>query len=130
MKTFKRNKLLGLALTGGLTLFSASNVFAAANDDISNRATISYQVGTVLQPVIESSEAGNATPGVGAGADTLFKEDRVINFTVAQEAGASTPVSPGSTGALLASPNAVPFLIQNLGNAPQGFLLRGVKRVK
>ncbi len=42
MKTFNRNKLIGLALTGSLSLFSASGVFAAANDDISNRATLSF----------------------------------------------------------------------------------------
>ncbi|MCK4833308.1 MAG: hypothetical protein KAT12_00985 [Gammaproteobacteria bacterium] len=124
MKTSKRNKLLSLALTGGLGLFSASNAFAAANDDISNTATLSYEVGTVLQTVIESAGGvGNATPGVGAGTPTLFKEDRVVNFTVVREAGASRPVAPGSTDV---TANAVPFLIQNLGNAPLGFLLKGV----
>jgi uncharacterized repeat protein (TIGR01451 family) len=124
MKKSKRNKLLGLALTGSFSLFGASSAFAAANDDIGNRATLLYEVGGALQTEIESaSGTGNSTPGANQGADTVFKEDRVINFTVTQEAGASTSVAPGSTDT---TANAVPFVIQNLGNAPQGFLLKGV----
>lgn len=120
MKTSKRNKLLSLALTGSFSLFGASNAFAAANDDILNRATLSYDVGTLPQTVIESSQAGNSNPGVGNGADTLFKEDRVINFTVVRENGAEIQVVPG------ANQQAIPFLIDNTGNGTHGFLLAGL----
>ena len=121
MKTSKRNKLLSLALTGSFSLFAASNVFAAANDVISNMATLSYDVGTVTQEVIESaSGAGNSVPGVGAGTNTDFREDRVINFTVTRENGAAIQVVPGSTQ------QAIPYLVDNTGNDTHGFLLAGV----
>lgn len=117
MKTSKNNKLLGLVLIGGFSLFSASNVFAAANDTISNTATINFDVGTVAQTPIGSSPTGNTS---GAGTPTDFIEDRVINFTVTQEAGASVAAVPGS---LL---QYVPYIIQNNGNGAHGFLLSAV----
>lgn len=125
MKTSKRNKLLGLALTGSFSLFGASNAFAAAGDNISNFATLQYSVGTTPQTVIESgSGAGNSVPGAGYatanGLTTDFLEDRVINFTVVRENGAAVPVSPGS------NQQAIPYLIDNTGNATHGFLLAGV----
>ena len=125
MKTSKRNKLLGLALTGGFSLFGASNAFAAAGDTISNFATLQYSVGTTPQTVIESgSGAGNSVPGAGYavanGLTTDFLEDRVINFTVVRENGAAVPVAPGS------SQQAIPYLIDNTGNATHGFLLAGI----
>ncbi len=120
MKTSKRNKLLGLALTGGFGLFGASNAFAVAGVAISNTAALGYNVGGAVQTVIESAPgaAGNSTPGVNNGTPTLFVEDRVINFTVTREAFA-TPV-PGSTQ------QAVPFLVDNTGNGTYGFLLAGI----
>ncbi len=119
MKTSKRNKLLGLALTGSFGLLGATNAFAVAGVNISNTATLGYDVGGTQQTVIESAAgAGNSTPGVGNGTPTDFMEDRVINFTVTREAFA-TPV-PGSTQ------QAVPFLVDNTGNGTHGFLLAGV----
>jgi len=119
MKTSKRNKLLGLALTGGFSLLGATNAFAVAGVNISNTATLGYNVGGTAQTVIESAGgAGNSTPGVNNGTPTDFMEDRVINFTVTREAFA-TPV-PGSTK------QAVPFLVANTGNGTHGFLLAGV----
>ncbi len=119
MKTSKRNKLLGLALTGSFGLLGATNAFAAAGVAISNTATLGYDVGGTAQTVIESAPgAGNSTPGATNGVPTLFVEDRVINFTVTREAFAS-PV-PGSTQ------QAVPFLVANTGNGTHGFLLAGV----
>ena len=125
MKTSKRNKLFGLVLTGGFSLFGASNAFAAAGDNISNFATLQYSVGTTPQTVIESgSGAGNSVPGAGYavanGLTTDFLEDRVINFTVVRENGSAVPVAPGS------SQQAIPYLIDNTGNATHGFLLAGV----
>jgi hypothetical protein len=119
MKTSKRNKLIGLALTGSLGLLSANNALAAAGDPILNKATLSYDVGGAAQTVIESSEAGNATPGVGNGTDTSFLEDRVINFTVTRD-GATAQVAPNSTA------QAVPYLVENTGNGTHGFLLAGI----
>ena len=122
--TSKRNKLLGLALTGSFSLFGASGVYAAAGDTISNFATLQYSVGTSPQAVIESgSGAGNSVPGAGYaaanGLTTDFLEDRVINFTVTRESGAD--VVPGSTGEA-----AVPYIVENTGNGTHGFLLAGV----
>ncbi len=122
MKTSKKYKLLGLALAGSFSLFGASNVLADANDDITNRATIGYEISGTAQTVIESSDVGNSTPGVGAGADTVFKEDRLINFTVATGATTGT-VTPGGTL------QATSFTVTNDSNAPLDFLLLGLNNV-
>lgn len=120
MKTSKRNKLLGLALTGGFCLFGASNTFAAAGDPILNRATINYDVAGSAQTLIESGTgAGNASPGVGNGSDTSFVEDRAINFTVVR-GGVTGTVVPGGTL------QSVQYTLTNNGNGPQGFLLKGL----
>ncbi|VAW55197.1 hypothetical protein MNBD_GAMMA06-23 [hydrothermal vent metagenome] len=120
MKTSKRNKLLGLALAGGFSLFSATNVNAAAGDTISNFATLNYTVGGAAQTGIESGTGlGNSVPGVGNGNTTDFVEDRVVNFTVVR-GGATGDAVPGG----LLQP--VTFTLTNNGNAPQGFLLKGL----
>lgn len=118
MKTSNRNKLLGLALTGGFGLFGASNAFAAAGDPISNTATLGYTVSGAAQTVIESSAAGNSTPGVGAGTATTFLEDRVINFTVSDN-GVTGNAIPGGTQ------QATTFTLLNSSNATLDFLLKG-----
>jgi len=105
MNTCKLNKLLGLALTGGLSLLGTQAAHAAAGDLISNTATLNYSVGTVSQTGIDAS--------------TSFAEDRVINFTVAREGGAVSVV-PNS------SQQAIPYLVDNTGNGTHGFLLAGV----
>ena len=105
MKTSKRNKLLGLALMGSLSLFSASNAHAAAGDPIANTATLSFSVGGAGQTPIN--------------AGTSFVEDRVINFTVVREGG-TVNVAPNATG------QAIPFLVGNTGNGTHGFLMVGV----
>ncbi|MBN4063351.1 hypothetical protein JYT79_01075 [Cardiobacterium sp. AH-315-I02] len=116
MKTSKRNRLLGLALVSSCSLFSANNVLAAAGDDIANRATISFSVGGAAQTDIGSSPTGNTS---GAGTDTVFKEDRVINFTVVR-GGATSQAVPN---AIL---QAVEYTLTNNGNGDQGFLLKGL----
>ncbi|PCI08224.1 MAG: hypothetical protein COB77_02835 [Gammaproteobacteria bacterium] len=120
MKTSKRNKLLSLALAGSFSLFGATNALAAAGDTVSNRATLSYDVGTINQTVIESGTgAGNSTAGIGAGNDTDFLEDRLINFDVVR-GGSTGTVTPGG---LLQS---VQYTVTNNGNGAQGFLLKGL----
>jgi len=120
MKTSKRNKLLCLALAGGFSLFGATNALAAAGATISNRATLNYDVGGTTQTLIESGAgAGNSTPGATNGNDTDFIEDRIINFNVTREAGA-VQVIPGGTQ------QAIPYIIENVGNGTHGFLLAGV----
>ncbi len=120
MKTSKRNKLLGLALTGSFGLLGASGVHAVAGDTISNTATLGYSVGGTAQTVIESGTgAGNSNPGVGNGTATNFVEDRVINFTVVRGGATGTAV-PGGTL------QSVEFTLTNSSNSDQGFLLKGL----
>ena len=109
MKNFKLKRLLGLALIGGLTTLSASTVFAAAGDTISNTATLDFDVGGVPQTPV--------TPAVPA----TFVEDRKVNFTVAEVGAATTSVVPG---ALL---QVQTFTVTNNGNAPQDFLLAALE---
>lgn len=123
MKTCKRNRLISLALTGSFGLFGATSALAAAGDFIFNRATLSYDVGNVPQTVIESSDVGNSTPGVGSGADTVFLEDRVVNFTVTETAGITTNVAPDATLQVQT------FEITNTGNGTQDFLLTALDNV-
>lgn len=107
----------------GLSALSASTVFAAAGDTISNTATLTFDVGGT-PTVIESSEAGNSTTGIGNGTSTDFVEDKVINFTVAEVGGTTT-----SLGVV---PNATlrvqTFTVTNDGNAPQDFLLAALNQ--
>jgi len=120
MKTSKRNKLLSLALAGSCSLFGASNALADAGDPILNRATLNYDVGSAPQTLIESGTgAGNTTPGIGAGTDTSFIEDRVVNFTVA-DSGVTGNAVPGGTL------QATAFTITNNSNVALDFLLRGL----
>ncbi len=116
MKTSKRNKLLGLALVSSCSLLSANMALAAAGDSIANRATISFSVGGATQTDIGSSPTGNTS---GVGTDTVFLEDRLINFTV---------VRGGTTGAAIpgGTLQAVEFALTNSGNGSQGFLLKGL----
>lgn len=122
MKTNKRNKLIGLALTGSFSLFGATNALAAAGDPISNTATLGYSVGGSTQTVIESSAAGNSTPGVGAGTATTFVEDRVINFTIADNGVTGSAVPGGAQ-------QVTTFTLLNSSNATLGFLLKGANNL-
>ncbi len=121
MSTMITNRLFrfSIVLTGVVSLFSGTYVFADANDDISNKATLQYSVGGAAQPVIESKPEGNSTPGVGNGTDTEFKEDRLINFIVANS-GATGNVTPGD------SLQATEFLVTNNSNTALDFLLLGL----
>ena len=100
-------------LTG---MFYASATFAAAGDSISTRATINYTYNgnTFVQ---ESSPLGNSTVGVNNGADTVFIEDRLINFTVSSTDAAASVAASGQLAVVTA------FTVTNFGNNAQDFLL-------
>ena len=103
MKNFKLKKLLGIALIGGASALSASSVFATAGDDITNTATLTYDVGGVPTDVPSNT--------------TTFKEDRLLNFTVVTTDVASIPVSASATGQVTS------FRVTNNGNGAQDFSL-------
>lgn len=102
-----------------LVLLLTQHAFAAgttAGTAIDNLATVSYDVNTVAQTVIESAPgAGNANPGVGAGTITTFVVDNRVNFTLAQVGTAHTTVNSGDTDAF------VEFTLTNDGNSAQDF---------
>ena len=109
MKNFKLKKLIGLALIGGASALSASTVFAAAGQTISNTATLGYTVSGVPQTDVPSNTVD-------------FVEDRKINFVVAEVGGATTSVVPGGTVQVQT------FTVTNLGNDTQDFLLAALNR--
>ena len=79
---------------------------------------VSYEVGTVLQDVVESAPgAGNSVPGAGNGTATSFVVDNRVDFSLAQVGTAHTTVTPGQTDAF------VEFLLSNDGNSPQDFIM-------
>ncbi len=96
----------------------------AAGDTVSNQASVSYQVGGVVQTPILSDDDGNAGNGINA---TDFLVDRKLDSTVTELSGgynsASTPtVVPGqnqgaNNGAVLA------YTVTNTGNQVQDFSL-------
>jgi hypothetical protein len=104
-----------------LTLMLPSGAWAVGTQsgtNINNRATIDYDVGGVDQEDIESSPTGNSTAGVGAGADTTFVVDNRVDLTV---------VSQGNTNVSTSQQDAaLEFLLTNVGNTTQGYLLEVV----
>ncbi|MGI9203985.1 MAG: hypothetical protein ACR2Q3_08240 [Woeseiaceae bacterium] len=102
-----------------VVLLLTQHAFAAgttAGTPIENLATVSYEVNTVLQTVIESAPGvGNANPGVGAGTITTFVVDNRVNFTLAQVGSAHTTVNSGDSDAF------VEFTLTNDGNSAQDF---------
>ena len=102
MKNFKLKRLLSLAFIGCLSTLSASTAFAAAGDDISNTATLTYSGGSVV-----------SLPAV-------FKEDRLLNFTVVKTDVASISATASEVGVMTT------FRVTNNGNGEQDFLLSAV----
>lgn len=98
-----------LALSGGA--FAAGT---AAGTDITNKATLSYSVGTVAQPSIASSPSGSTN---GTGADTTFKVDNKIVHTVTTIQASAVTAIPGQTGVVTS------FTVTNTGNAAQDYAL-------
>ena len=110
MKNFKLKRLLGLTLFTSLTVLSASNVYAAAGDTISNTATLNFNVGGAPTSVNSNTES--------------FIEDNLVNFTVATiDPVAGVPVAPGSLGQVLN------FTVTNNGNGAQDFALSALNLV-
>ncbi len=107
-----------LTLLGGGR--SAWAVGTAADTDIGNRATVTFDVLGTTQTV-ESSEAGNATTGVGAGSDTVFKVDQMVDLMLVEESSGATMVLDGQPL------QALGFTLVNTGNAVQDFALSTVE---
>ncbi len=120
MKSLLRQPVTLLLMTvfGMVYASSALAVGTASGTDILNRATVNYQVGAVDQTLIESAPgAGNSTPGVTNGTDTVFEVDNLVDLTVTEVLGTHTIVAPGS---LL---RVTEFTVTNDGNTTQDYAL-------
>lgn len=116
----KRIRLAALLLVGVLATLSPQWAEAdgtASTTVISNKATINYKVATIDQPLIESSEAGNSTPGLGAGTATTFVVDDKVNFNIASNNSGFVTTAPGSAAV------ALKFTVTNTGNTVHDFAL-------
>ena len=118
MKNYKPIVRIGQIFASGLLMLHASAVFAVAGDSIANKAVLSFNGGLL----ITSSPGGNSVVG-DAGADTVFTEDRVINFAVLETTGASVTAAQNTSG------NVLTFTVTNNGNGTQDFLLAAVNNV-
>jgi uncharacterized repeat protein (TIGR01451 family) len=126
MRTLLRNHAISALLALALVLSASQLAFAdgtAPGVTVTNLATVNYDVGAVAQAPVESSEAGNSTPGIGNGTTTDFTVDRKIDLTVTQMLGTYVGVYPGETGAILR------FDVQNAGNQVQDFSLSAVNEL-
>lgn len=119
-----KNKLLWtMFLTGALAALTpqlALAVNTASNTLISNRATVNYKVATIAQTAIESSPTGNSTPGVGSGANTTFRVDDKVIFSIASNDPGFVTTQPGSSSV------ALKFTVSNTGNTVHDFALSHV----
>ncbi len=104
-----------------LAAMSAANSVRAAGTasgtTVGNLATVDYAVGGVAQLPIESSPAGNSTPGAGNGAATSFVVDNRVDLTVAEAGAAVTQVGPGQADSVAT------FTVTNTGNTTQDYAL-------
>lgn len=99
-----------VALASAPTLAAAAPVGTAANSDISNSVTVSYNVGGVAQTPITS-------------AADVFKVDRKIDVVVTTQDTSAVVVTPGQTNAVTT------FSVTNNSNATIDFLLAGTQQV-
>lgn len=99
-----------LALAAAPTLAAAAPVGTAANSDISNSVTVSYNVGGVAQTPITS-------------AADVFKVDRKIDLVVTTQDTSAVIVTPGQTNAVTT------FRVTNNSNATIDFLLAATQQV-
>lgn len=116
MKHLFKPQVSGLLLT--LFLFAGGTQTALAVGTqsgltISNSATVNYQVGGIGQTAIISSPDG-LTP---AGVTTDFVVDNNVDLTVVSQDASTVTVAPGSNDRVLE------FLVTNVGNTTQGYLL-------
>ena len=113
--------LSGFAL---MTLFAtqAYAVGTAAGTSVSNQATVTFSVGGVPQPPVDSDD-----PSTGTADDaTVFTVDNKIDVNVAWQDAANVQVAAGQDGVTpVPNPPAVlEFLVTNEGNSPtQDFVL-------
>jgi uncharacterized repeat protein (TIGR01451 family) len=96
---------------------SAQAVGTASGTSVDNRATVNYSVGSTPQTLIESSPTGNSTAGAGAGADTSFVVDNMVDLSVTETSGGYTVSASGGTSEVLT------FTVSNDGNTTQDFSL-------
>lgn len=109
-------KIIPSLVSATVFAVASNSVYAAgtaAGTDIDNTASISYSVSGTAQTPIESSEAGNSTPGTGNGTATTFKVDKKIDVLVSANSGVN--VVPGATG------QAITFDVTNEGNSTEDF---------
>ena len=102
-----------------LTLMLPAGAWAlgtASGTSIENQATISYQVGTVTQPAVQS-DGDTGTAGIQT---TTFVVDNLVDLAVSTLDGAIVDVAPGSTA------QVIRFQLDNEGNTTQDFLLSAV----
>jgi hypothetical protein len=97
------------ALASAPAIAVAAPVGAAANSDISNQVTVTYQVGGVAQTPITS-------------AADVFKVDRKIDLVVTTQDTSAVIVTPGQTNAVTT------FSITNNSNATIDFLLAATQQ--
>lgn len=97
----------GVLMLGSQTALAAGT---DANTDISNVATVDFQVATVAQPTATSNTV-------------TFEVDRRINLAVAEVGAADTTVAPGSTNQVLA------FDVTNTTNDTLDILLTTTQQV-
>jgi hypothetical protein len=103
MKHKQKLMMLGLLCVGMIALIipqQAKAAGTASNTDITNQATVSYEVGNTAQTPILSNT-------------TTFKVDNKVDLTVTEVSSAS--VIPGSNDQVLV------FSITNTGNTTQGY---------
>ena len=108
--------LKGLLGATALTVFTAGNAHAQltpAGTNVQNTFTLTYDVGGVTQPVIDTSDPGDPN------GPTEFTVDRLIDLTVASQ-GDNT-VAPGATDEELV------FSVTNDGNDTQAYALAVVE---
>ena len=110
MKTQLIKTVLSVAIMAATSATWAAGT--TAGTDINNTASITYSVGGNAQTPIESSEAGNSTPGNGNGSATTFKVDKKIDLSVTP--ATTVNVTPNSSGALT-------FQVTNEGNSVEDF---------
>lgn len=103
----KRASLAVIALSALGVMHGANAAGTASGTDITNTATVNFQVGGVAQTALNSNT-------------TTFKVDRKVDLTVT--AGSATSTSPGATGA------AVIYTVTNTGNGSDSFTLAGTNQ--
>lgn len=120
MNTFLRGALgrggpvVAMALSLLLACGQAQAAGTLAGTTISNKATLSYSVGSVAQPTIASSPTGSTS---GTGQSTTFVVDNKVNVNVV-----TVDSSPVSVVSGQASVTAT-FVVSNTGNNVQDFSL-------